>query len=76
MPIDIAAGLAVSKTALDIVIEVRKAIREKKKLTDEEMRDYLETLQDKLVAHSNDVDQSFQSDADQFGAKRRMALLV
>jgi hypothetical protein len=27
-------------------------------------------------AHSNDVDQSFQSDADQFGAKRRMALLV
>jgi hypothetical protein len=32
--------------------------------------------QGNMVAHSNDVDQSFQSDADQFGAKRRMALLV
>jgi hypothetical protein len=49
MPIDIAAGLLLSKNALDIVMAVRKAIREKKKLTDEEMRDYLETLQDKLV---------------------------
>lgn len=49
MPIDIAVGLALSKNALDIVMAVRKAIREKKKLTDEEMRDYLETLQGKLV---------------------------
>jgi hypothetical protein len=28
------------------------------------------------VAHSDDVDQSFRSDADQFGAKRRRALSV
>jgi hypothetical protein len=49
MPIDMAAGLALSKNALDIVMAVRKAMREKKTLSDEEMRDYLETLQDKLV---------------------------
>ena len=29
-----------------------------------------------LVADSDDVDQSFRSDADQFGAKRRRALSV
>jgi hypothetical protein len=28
------------------------------------------------LAHSNDVDQSFRSDADQFGAKRRRTLSV
>jgi len=49
MAIDIAAALALSKNALDIVMAVRKAIREKQKLTDEQMRDYLDTLQDKLV---------------------------
>ena len=31
---------------------------------------------DELVAHSDDVDQSFRSDADQIGAKRRRALSV
>jgi hypothetical protein len=49
MPIEIAAGLVLAKNAIDIVKAVREAIRQKRKLTDEEMKDYLETLQDKLV---------------------------
>jgi hypothetical protein len=40
---------ALSKNVLDIVMAVRKAIREKLKVTDEQMRDYLDTLQDKLL---------------------------
>ena len=48
MPIDIAVGLGLAKNALDIVKAVREALRQKK-LTHEEMKDYLETLQDKLV---------------------------
>ena len=48
MPIDIVAGLSLAKNALDIVKAVREAHKQKK-LTSEEMRDYLDTLQDKLV---------------------------
>jgi len=48
MPIDLIVGMALAKNALDIVKGVREALKHKK-LTDEEMRDYLETLQDKLV---------------------------
>jgi len=48
MPIDLIIGMGLAKNALDIVRGVREALKQKK-LTDEEMRDYLETLQDKLV---------------------------
>ena len=48
MPFDIAVGLSLAKNALDLVKAVREAHKQKK-LTSEEMRDYLDTLQDKLV---------------------------
>ena len=48
MPIDLIVGLGLAKNALDIVKAVREALKQKK-LTDEEMRDYLEILQDKLI---------------------------
>lgn len=48
MPIDIVVGLGLAKNALDIVKAVREALKQKK-LTNEEMKDYLDTLQDKLI---------------------------
>lgn len=76
MPIDIAAGLALCKNALDIVMAVRKAIRDKKKLTDEEIRDYLETLQDKLVDVKTalmEADEENRSLKGQLAEAKRMA---
>src|ERR1017187_8647118 len=67
MPIEIAVGLALAKNALDIVRAVREAIKEKKKFTEDEMRDYLETLQDKLV----DVKTSLADADDQMRALKR-----
>jgi hypothetical protein len=48
MPIDIVVGLGLAKNALDIVKAVREALKHTK-LTPEETKDYLDTLQDKLV---------------------------
>jgi hypothetical protein len=48
VPIDLVAGLTLAKTSLDIVKGVREALKQKK-LTPDEMKDYLDTLQDKLV---------------------------
>jgi DNA repair exonuclease SbcCD ATPase subunit len=48
MPMDIIVGLGLAKNALDIVKAVREALKQKK-LTPEDMFEYLSTLQDKLV---------------------------
>lgn len=48
MPIDLVAGLGLAKNAFDIVKGVREALKQKK-LTPDEMKDYLDTIQDKLV---------------------------
>jgi cell shape-determining protein MreC len=46
--IGIVEGLGIAKTAVELTKAVREALRNKK-LTQEEMRDYLDTLQDKLI---------------------------
>lgn len=48
MPVDIVSAIALTKNAFDIVKGVREALKQKK-LTPDEMRDYLDTIQDKLV---------------------------
>jgi len=46
--LDIAASLSLAKNTLDLIRGVREAVKQKK-LSNEDMLDYLNTLQDKIV---------------------------
>jgi len=49
MSIELSAGIAIANTAITIIKALREAIKEKKRPTDEEMKDYLVDLQEKVT---------------------------